>query len=200
MLGTGLEGSSSTVENALAAQFGGASFVHQDCADGTPTVWTEANRLLDVLQALKPDYPLLYDLFAIDERLRERREGQPAADFTVVYHLMSLEPFGQCRVKVPVIEPAGVPTAISVWPNANWYEREAWDMFGIRFDGHPNLRRILCPPTWEGHPLRFSSTGKWWSTRYRTSATTTAAPRKWANARPGTPTSPIRIASTTWAG
>jgi NADH-quinone oxidoreductase subunit C/D len=97
---------------------------------------------------------MLYDLFGIDERLREQRRGQPRADFTVVYHLLSLEPFAEMRLKVPVVEPAEVPTATGLWPNANWYERETWDMFGIRFAGHPNLQRILLPPTWEGHALR----------------------------------------------
>ena len=61
----------------------------QDCADGVPTVWVGPDDITRVMQALKSDYPMLHDLFAIDERVRERRAGQPDADFTVVYHLMS---------------------------------------------------------------------------------------------------------------
>ena len=154
MLEAGLQDSGGTTEEALLERFAGQSYVTQSCPDNTPTLWVGADQLLDVLRTLKPDYPMLYDLFGIDERLRENRDGQPPADFTVVYHLLSLEPFSEVRVKVPVIEPAEVPTATGLWPNANWYERETWDMFGIRFAGHPNLRRILLPPTWEGHALR----------------------------------------------
>ncbi|MDJ0878032.1 MAG: NADH-quinone oxidoreductase subunit C/D [Halieaceae bacterium] len=146
--------SAGTAEGAADARFGADRFVPQDCPDGTPTYWVEAGELRKVLRELKPDFPMLYDLFGIDERLREKRDGQPPADFSVVYHLLSLTPFGQLRIKVPVIEPAEVPSVVDIWPNANWYEREAWDMFGIRFSGHPNLRRILLPPTWEGHALR----------------------------------------------
>ncbi len=154
MLGAGLNDSAGTAEDVEKARFGGDQFVRQDCPDGTPTYWVEADQLLRVLRELKADYPMLYDLFGIDERLREQREGQPAADFTVVYHLLSLTPYAQLRLKVAVIEPAEVPSAVDIWPNANWYERETWDMFGIRFTGHPHLRRILLPPTWEGHALR----------------------------------------------
>ncbi|MEP5763800.1 MAG: NADH-quinone oxidoreductase subunit C/D [Halieaceae bacterium] len=143
-----------TIVDDVFARFGADVGVLQPCADGTPTLWVGEQHLLSVLEFLKPHYPMLYDLFAIDERLREHRDGQPDADFTVVYHLLSLAPVAEFRVKLAVLEPAEVPTAIGLWPNADWYEREAWDMFGLRFRGHPNLRRILLPPTWEGHALR----------------------------------------------
>jgi NADH-quinone oxidoreductase subunit C/D len=143
-----------TIVDDLFARFGADMFVQQRTADNTPTLWVDAGQVLAVLKFLKPHFPMLYDLFGIDERCREQRSGQPAADFTVVYHLLSLSPVAEIRIKVAVIEPAEVPTAIGVWPNANWYEREIWDMFGIRFSDHPNLRRILLPPTWEGHALR----------------------------------------------
>jgi NADH-quinone oxidoreductase subunit C/D len=146
--------SSGTIVDDLFARFGADLFVLQQTADHTPTLWVDAGHVLAVLEFLKPAYPMLYDLFGIDERLRENRSGQPAADFTIVYHLLSLTPVAEIRIKLAVIEPAEVPTAIGIWPNANWYEREVWDMFGIRFADHPNLRRILLPPTWEGHALR----------------------------------------------
>jgi len=144
-----------TVVDELYARFGAELFVLQPTADGTPTLWLASADLLRVLEWLKPRYPMLYDLFGVDERQREHRQGLPDADFSVVYHLLSLSPYAEIRLKVAVHEPGGaVPTTTGLWPNANWYEREAWDMFGITFAGHPNLRRILLPPTWEGHALR----------------------------------------------
>jgi NADH-quinone oxidoreductase subunit C/D len=146
--------STGTIVDELFARFGADTFMLQPCVDDTPTLWVSCDVLLSVLEFLKPRYPLLYDLFGIDERLREHRQGQPDADFTVVYHLFSLSPVAEIRIKVAVIEPSQVPTSCKLWPNANWYEREAWDMFGIEFAGHPRLCRILLPPTWEGHALR----------------------------------------------
>jgi NADH-quinone oxidoreductase subunit C len=75
--------------------------------------------------------------------------------FELNYHLASLERRDRVRLKVRLsgIDPA-VPSVTSVWPTANWHEREAFDLFGIRFEGHPDLRRILLPDDWEGYPLR----------------------------------------------
>ncbi|OGO49987.1 MAG: NADH-quinone oxidoreductase subunit C/D, partial [Chloroflexi bacterium RBG_16_68_14] len=124
-----------------------------------PTVWVPKDDLRAVLRYLKSDaerpYRALYDLTAIDERLRLHRNGQPAGDYTVVYHLLSYERNEDARIKVALTgEQPSLPSAVDIWPNANWYEREVWDMFGIVFDGHPHLVRILMPPTWIGHPLR----------------------------------------------
>jgi NADH-quinone oxidoreductase subunit C len=75
--------------------------------------------------------------------------------FEVVYHFLSLAQNRRLRVKVPVPEEdPQVPSLVSHWPGANWLEREAWDMFGILFQGHPDLRRILMYDEFEGHPLR----------------------------------------------
>ncbi len=136
------------------ALLGEAVLARQATADGVPTAWLAPQSLIESLATLRRHYPMLLDLFGVDERLREHKpEG--AADFTVVYHLLCLSPVAEVRVKVAASVPANeVPSAVNVWPNANWYEREAWDMFGITFAGHPNLRRILLPPTWEGHALR----------------------------------------------
>jgi NADH-quinone oxidoreductase subunit C/D len=145
----------SQVEEGLYRQFGQDQFTVQLTADSILTLWVPRSLLSDVLRFLKPQFSMLYDLFAIDERARENRAGQPAADYTVVYQLLSMERNDDIRIKVALSEPdLNLPTCISVWPNANWYEREAWDMFGVVFDGHPNLYRILLPPTWEGHALR----------------------------------------------
>ena len=127
----------------------------QPCVDGVPTLWVEAGELHRVLRAVKPDYPMLHDLFAIDERLRQHRPDQPAADFTVVYQLLSFKINADLRIKVALLgEYPSIPSVTSIFEVANWYEREAWDMFGIDFAGHPNLFRILLPPTWVGHALR----------------------------------------------
>ena len=127
----------------------------QDVADGVPTFWLSPADIREAVELLKPDYALLHDLFAIDERLRQHRDGQPVSDFTVVYHLMSLTLNADIRLKVPLQgDQPRCPSITDIWPAANWYEREAWDMFGVVFEGHPNLRRILLPPTWSGHALR----------------------------------------------
>ncbi len=133
--------------------------LYQETVDGIATLWVSRNRLLDVMRYLKHEidkpFPLLFDLSAIDERLREHRAGQPASDFTVFYHLISLERNEDVRIKVALADDdLSLPSLTSVWPAANWYEREVFDMFGIDVIGHPNLYRILTPPLWEGHPLR----------------------------------------------
>ena len=145
----------SQVEENLYRQFGEDLFITQNCADNIPTVWVGRKHLIQVLEFLKPSFSMLYDLFVIDERTRVYRDDQPASDFTVVYQLLSIERNADLRIKVALTETdLSLSTSISIWPNANWYEREAWDMFGVEFTGHPNLFRILLPPTWEGHALR----------------------------------------------
>ncbi len=131
----------------------------EDIRDGIPTQWVSREGLREVLRHLKREiaqpYRMLYDLTAIDERTRHHREGQPAADFSVVYHLLSFERNADVRIKVALADAdLKLPTIVDLWPAANWYEREVWDMFGIGFEGHPHMRRILLPPTWQGHPLR----------------------------------------------
>lgn len=132
---------------------------YQQTADGIPNVWIKRDQISEVLHYLKHDakncFELMFDLSAIDERHRKFREDQPSSDFTVFYHLMSLSADQDLRIKVPLQdEDNSIASVESIYPVANWYEREAFDMFGIQFDGHPNLRRILTPPLWEGHPLR----------------------------------------------
>ncbi len=136
----------------------GAAVTPQPTRDDFPTLWAQKERAGEVLRYLKEGagkYRMLYDLTAIDERVRAHREGQPESDFTVLYHLLSFERNDDVRIKVALKEDAlSIPSIVSLWPSANWYEREAWDLFGVTFEGHPHLKRILLPPTWEGHPLR----------------------------------------------
>ena len=133
--------------------------VSEKARDEIPTWWLPKEDVRTILGILKSEveqpYKMLYDLTAIDERCRAHRDHQPRSDFTVVYHLLSLERNAFVRLKVALHGDApSLPSVTSVWPAANWYEREVWDMFGIRFEGHPHLVRILMPRTWVGHPLR----------------------------------------------
>ena len=133
-------------------------YLRQRTAENFPTIWVERGDLLAVMATLRTveqPYAMLLDLSAVDERLREWRAGLPPSDFTVFYQLLSLERNAEIRIKVALDEnDLAVPTVQKFWPNANWYEREVWDMFGIDILGHPHLKRILMPAYWEGHPLR----------------------------------------------
>ena len=153
-----MNGSTYIVEQ-LQNRFGVATVTEQPTRDEFPTVWVPQDKAHEVLHYLKIEvdrpYGMLYDLTAIDERLRANKPDQPKSDFTVVYHLLSFQRNEDLRVKVGLKgEFPSLPTITNIWPAASWYEREVWDMFGITFDGHPYLRRILLPPTWEGHALR----------------------------------------------
>lgn len=146
------------VVSELFAAFGEGNFVVQPTKDDVPTLWVPREKLVDVLRFLRDlpqPYSMLYDLSAMDERLRTHRYGLPAADFSVFYHLLSIERNNDVRIKVALsADSLSVPSVIKLWPNANWYEREVWDLFGIEFGGHPLLVRIMLPRNWTGHPLR----------------------------------------------
>jgi NADH-quinone oxidoreductase subunit C/D len=148
-----------TIVEELRTRFAGSILEEQATNDAVPTLWVQRDRIQEIVRYLKQTiqkpYQMLYDLFAIDERLRTHRENQPASDFTVVYHLLSFDRNSDLRLKVPLQgEYPSLPTVTGVWQSASWCEREVWDMFGVSFEGHPNLRRILMPDTWQGHPLR----------------------------------------------
>ncbi|MDD5466977.1 MAG: NADH-quinone oxidoreductase subunit C [Anaerolineales bacterium] len=110
-----------------------------------------AEQLLPVCQALRDefDFEMLVDETAIDYW------PQTAPRFHLLYQLLSLKHNTRLGLRVPLEGNApSLPTLAGIYPNANWYEREIWDMFGIRFENHSDLRRILMPHDWEGHPLR----------------------------------------------
>lgn len=149
----------SAIVEKLKTRFGEFEITEQKTSDEFPTIWVSKDKLVDVIRFLKTEvskpYRMLYDLTAIDERTRAKRVEMPEGDFTVVYHLLSFERNDDIRIKVPLKgEYPSLPTITKVWSNADWYEREVYDMFGIKFDGHPHLKRILMPLTWKGHPLR----------------------------------------------
>jgi NADH-quinone oxidoreductase subunit C/D len=145
----------STVKN----KFQEAILITQETKDDFPTLWVKADRIVQVLGFLKNEvdlpYKMLYDLTAIDEQPRLHREEQPESRFTIVYQLLSFERNTFLRLKVPLSsnEPS-LPSITAVWPSANWYEREVFDLFGVKFLDHPNMRRIMMPQTWVGHPLQ----------------------------------------------
>jgi NADH-quinone oxidoreductase subunit B/C/D len=147
--------STADLRTSLRERFGETVREDRDAAD-MPTFWTGAEQAPELLRFLKEEAPKpfqrLEDLTAVDERARRKPPGH---DFTLVYHLLSFAAPGYVRVKIPLTgkEPKA-PSVTDLWPSANWYEREVFDMFGIGFDGHPDLRRILMPESWQGHPLR----------------------------------------------
>jgi len=140
----------------LRARFGGAIVeTHDHRGDHTAVVDRDAVR--DVLATCRDAgalaFDVLMDLTAVDYSRFPGREDGPR--FEVVYHLYSIAHNHRLRVKVRLTEDHPVaPTAVPLWPIANWFEREVWDMFGIRFDGHPDLRRLLMYEEFVGHPLR----------------------------------------------
>ena len=148
-----------SIESHLKEKFGDAVLQAQSTKDAIPTLWVQKDDVNDILRHLKNDveqpYKMLYDLTAIDERNRTNRDDQPESDFSVVYHLTSFDRNEDIRIKVPLTgKYPDIETSSGIWECANWYERDVWDMCGVTFNRHPNLRRILMPVTWEGHPLR----------------------------------------------
>jgi len=149
-----------SVVSELKTRFGEEVILYsQYTKDETATLWIDQKNLVLVLKYIKTEmifpYNLLYDLTAIDERTRKNRNDQPISDFTVVYHLTSFERNDDIRIKVALTTlHLSLPSITSIWESANWYEREVFDMFGINFEGHPRLTRILMPKSWEGYPLR----------------------------------------------
>jgi len=151
--------SHSPVIEDLRRRFGAEALVEQVTQDGMTTLWISADQVGEILRYLKRGvagpYRMLYDLTAIDERTREHRPVQIGGDFTVVYQLFSFDRNEYIRIKAALTgESPSIRTVTGLWPCANWYERELWDLFGIRVEDHPDLRRLLMPPWWTGHPLR----------------------------------------------
>ncbi len=142
----------------LLAHFGPERIVLQSSRMGIPVVWVPRESLKEViayLQGVSRPYVMLYDLHGVDERLRQHRDGLPASDFTLFYHLVSIERNSDVMLKVALMETDLVmPSITDLFANANWYEREVWDLLGITFSGHPHLSRIMMPKSWKGHPLR----------------------------------------------
>ncbi|WP_372693884.1 NADH-quinone oxidoreductase subunit C [Brevundimonas sp.] len=140
----------------LGAEMVGALGVEAQIAFGELTLVAPRERIVEVLTALRDQFGFqqLLDLCGVDYPDRKER-------FEVVYHLLSMTKNARLRVKVSTDDTQPVPTAISAYPAANWFEREAYDMYGMLFSGHPDMRRLLTDYGFEGHPLRkdFPMTG-----------------------------------------
>jgi len=129
----------------------GARIVRHSIALGELTLAVAPSDIVLVLTALRDDrqslFEVLIDICGVDYPERAKR-------FDVVYHLLSPRRNQRIRVKCETDEETAVPSVVDVFPAANWFEREAYDMYGILFSGHPDLRRILTDYGFQGHPLR----------------------------------------------
>jgi NADH-quinone oxidoreductase subunit C len=134
----------------IAGALGGAVTGHS-VAYGELTVTANAADIVKVVTFLRDDercrFVNIIDVTAVDWPSREKR-------FDVVYHFLSPTKNARVRVKVETDEATAVPSIIEVFPGANWYERETYDLYGVLFTGHPDLRRILTDYGFQGHPLR----------------------------------------------
>jgi NADH-quinone oxidoreductase subunit C len=138
------------VEAHIATKLG-AALLASKIVHGELTINVARDKIVEVLKLLRDDakcrFEVLIDICGVDWPGRERR-------FDVVYHLLSPRLNQRIRVKLETDEATPVPCAVDVFPAANWYEREAYDMFGILFSGHPDLRRLLTDYGFQGHPMR----------------------------------------------
>ncbi len=140
------------VTGKLIRQFGDKVItVEERSGSAIPSVVVDKAKILEALFFLKTDpdcaFDMLTDLFGVDNYKEKPR-------FELIYFLNSFKNKARLAVKVGLEDGESVPTASGIWKAAEWFEREIYDMFGIRFEGHPDLRRILLDEDFEGHPLR----------------------------------------------
>lgn len=154
-----------TLVEALKGEFGEA-ILSSETFRGQDIISISADRVVEVCNYLRDAdgyaFNMLTDLTAVDNMGAEMR-------FTVVYNLYSFSQNLRLRLKAPVAEGATISTVENVWKAANWMEREVYDLFGIDFEGHSNMKRILLWDGYDGHPLRkdFPLTGKPQAMTYR---------------------------------
>jgi NADH-quinone oxidoreductase subunit C len=118
---------------------------------GDVSLMVPPDKIVEVCTALHDDFG--FDVLSAETAVDYWPEQAPR--FHVIYQLYSMTHNQRIGLRVPLDGNApSLPSVTGVYPNANWHEREIWDMFGIRFEGHPDLRRIIMPYDWEGHPLR----------------------------------------------
>jgi NADH-quinone oxidoreductase subunit C len=127
------------------------SFELVSSLDDIPTIAVPASEVVAVARVLR-DHPSLKFNVCLDVTCTDYFPRGPR--FAIVYHFVATDVPLTLRVRVRLAEGEQVPTISTVWPSANWQEREVWDLFGVVFTGHPQLERLLTPEDWEGHPLR----------------------------------------------
>ena len=141
------EGDLQSIVNELAEQFNAGVYQFR----GESSLIVKPEKILEVCSVLRDKYH--FEVLAEETAVDYWPEQTPR--FHLVYRLRSLEHNLIVGIRVPLDGNApSAPSLVSIYSNANWFERELWDMFGIAFLGHPDLRRILMPHDWEGHPLR----------------------------------------------
>lgn len=123
------------------------ALIHEWHFLGETTVEVAKEKLKDVLSALKEHFKVLMDLTGVDYL-------HPEKQTKVVYWLHNPGNYERIRVILFAKRDESIPSVVSLWKGADWYERELFDLFGVKFIGHPDLKRILMPDDWEGHPLR----------------------------------------------
>lgn len=134
----------------VGREFPGAVLSQSDFR-GEATIQVDPQNLLEILAFLRDDTACRFDFLTDLTAVHWPRAEKP---IDIVYHLYSFSRGVRFRVKASFADGAPVPSAVEIWPGANWMERECFDMFGIIFEGHPDLRRILLPDGFEGWPLR----------------------------------------------
>ena len=136
-----------SIVNELKERFGAQTYEFRDEISLIVTV----EQILELCQALRDDY----DFNLLTEETAVDYWPEQAPRFHIVYRLRSIKRNLIIGVRVPLDGNApSMPSLVPLFENANWFERELWDMFGIKVDGHPDLRRLLMPDDWNGHPLR----------------------------------------------
>ncbi|MFC1562443.1 NADH-quinone oxidoreductase subunit C [candidate division KSB1 bacterium] len=130
------------------------SYLKDEEFRGDVSVTVKKDKIFDILKFLKEDENFLY-IYLVDITCVDYLKLDEIERFAVVYNLYSYKNNSRIRIKAPVREDdASISTVCTLWKAANWMEREVFDLFGIKFDGHPDLRRILTPDDYTGHPLR----------------------------------------------
>jgi NADH-quinone oxidoreductase subunit C len=145
------DASNHTLVKKLKAQFG-ASVGEALEFIGQVSVRVDREAIVAVCQFLKEDGESSFDYLSDLTCVHYPERG--ARPFEVVYNLFSIDLNQRVRLKVETDDSVGVASVTGVWPAANWLEREVYDLFGVPFSGHPDLRRLLLPPDWDGHPMR----------------------------------------------
>jgi NADH-quinone oxidoreductase subunit C len=129
--------------------------VHRHARHGDATCVVARERIVEICRFLRDDPALSFEMLMDECGVDRMSHPERFERFEVVLHLYSLAHNRRLRLRVPIPEDdPTMPTLCTLWKGANWFEREIWDMYGIRFQGHPDLRRILLYDQFEGHPLR----------------------------------------------